>query len=167
MAVGEMRSGVTSISWSQWFLASLSEGQRFICISFLNHISSLSAPTQPHTGKKKKNPAAPATHSSPSSSGLFFHCCLEQLIFHKPGRSARDTPWNRTRHTNINNTGPLLTPWKTNSFLLATDPRNVQETYETYFPLIPVSLLQGAKKLPGSFISRKEFLKDDGLSHRF
>lgn len=39
-----------------------------------------------------------------------------------------------------------------NSFFPATDLRRVQETYDIYFPLIPMSLLQVAKKLPESSI---------------
>lgn len=37
----------------------------------------------------EKNPVVHATHSFPNSSGLFFYFCVEQLIFHKPGLSAR------------------------------------------------------------------------------
>lgn len=72
-----------------------------------------------------------------------------------------------SNHTNRNKAWTPLTPWTTNSFLLATDPRKVQETYDIYFPLIPMSLVQVAKKLPESSTERnssQKFLKDEGLS---
>lgn len=99
---------------------------------------------------RKKNPVAHATHSSSNSSGLFFHFCLEQLIFHKPGLSTRGTSCTSliTQHKyGLDAINPL-----NNSFFPATNLRKVQETYDIYFPLIPMSLLQVAKKLPESSI---------------
>jgi hypothetical protein len=86
VTVGGMWSATQGIPQTECFLALIRRGAVCLHLIFKPHLLLFHPSVATHRGK---NPVVHATHSFPNSSGLFFYFCVEQLIFHKPGLSAR------------------------------------------------------------------------------